>query len=92
MKNTFAGPVVTDNSNFLLDWYWGEKAMDWQEVNTKIVLIPGRVCFPCPPFVLHRNLNRVVILGIFSITGRSIAQKGFGRPKVVLGTLFGQMS
>jgi len=41
MAKAKAGPVVTDNSNFLLDWYWGEQAMDWSQVNTKIVLIPG---------------------------------------------------
>jgi len=42
MAKAKAGPVVTDNSNFLLDWYWKvDEAMDWDKVNTKIVLIPG---------------------------------------------------
>ncbi|KAJ8281467.1 hypothetical protein GJAV_G00068030 [Gymnothorax javanicus] len=37
-----AGPVVTDNSNFLLDWrFVGEH--DWSEVNTAIKMIPGVV-------------------------------------------------
>ncbi|KAJ8389508.1 hypothetical protein AAFF_G00118980 [Aldrovandia affinis] len=37
-----AGPVVTDNSNFLLDWKF-EKAYNWKEVNTAIKMIPGVV-------------------------------------------------
>lgn len=34
------GPVVTDNSNFLLDWKF-EHAQNWKEVNTAIKMIPG---------------------------------------------------
>lgn len=41
MAKAKAGPVVTDNSNFLLDWYWGEGDRDWETVNSRIVLIPG---------------------------------------------------
>ncbi|XP_013872531.1 ribose-5-phosphate isomerase [Austrofundulus limnaeus] len=37
-----AGPVVTDNSNFILDWKF-EQAQDWTEVNTAIKMIPGVV-------------------------------------------------
>ncbi|XP_060938454.1 ribose-5-phosphate isomerase [Limanda limanda] len=37
-----AGPVVTDNSNFLLDWKF-EGAQNWEEVNTAIKMIPGVV-------------------------------------------------
>ncbi|KAF6718351.1 Ribose-5-phosphate isomerase [Oryzias melastigma] len=37
-----AGPVVTDNSNFLLDWKF-EQAQNWKEVNTGIKMIPGVV-------------------------------------------------
>ncbi|KAG7511226.1 ribose-5-phosphate isomerase [Solea senegalensis] len=37
-----AGPVVTDNSNFLLDWKF-ERAHNWKEVNTAIKMIPGVV-------------------------------------------------
>ncbi|RVE56948.1 hypothetical protein OJAV_G00211370 [Oryzias javanicus] len=37
-----AGPVVTDNSNFLLDWKF-EQAQNWREVNTDIKMIPGVV-------------------------------------------------
>ena len=38
-----AGPVVTDNSNFLLDWHWNKAGglKDWAEINTKIVCMPG---------------------------------------------------
>lgn len=34
------GPVVTDNSNFILDWKF-EKAQNWKDVNTAIKMIPG---------------------------------------------------
>ncbi|XP_066575953.1 ribose-5-phosphate isomerase [Amia ocellicauda] len=37
-----AGPVVTDNSNFILDWKF-EKVQNWKEVNTAIKMIPGVV-------------------------------------------------
>ncbi|XP_069392220.1 ribose-5-phosphate isomerase [Paralichthys olivaceus] len=37
-----AGPVVTDNSNFILDWKF-ERAQNWKEVNTAIKMIPGVV-------------------------------------------------
>ncbi|XP_063355968.1 ribose-5-phosphate isomerase isoform X3 [Pelmatolapia mariae] len=37
-----AGPVVTDNSNFILDWKF-EHAQNWKEVNTAIKMVPGVV-------------------------------------------------
>nr|XP_020459881.1 ribose-5-phosphate isomerase [Monopterus albus] len=37
-----AGPVVTDNSNFILDWKF-EHTLNWEEVNTAIKMIPGVV-------------------------------------------------
>lgn len=37
-----AGPVVTDNSNFILDWKF-DQAQNWKEVNTAIKMIPGVV-------------------------------------------------
>ncbi|XP_068194661.1 ribose-5-phosphate isomerase [Antennarius striatus] len=37
-----AGPVVTDNSNFILDWKF-ERPQNWKEVNTSIKMIPGVV-------------------------------------------------
>uniref|UniRef100_A0A1A8L0V8 Ribose-5-phosphate isomerase n=2 Tax=Nothobranchius TaxID=28779 RepID=A0A1A8L0V8_9TELE len=37
-----AGPVVTDNSNFILDWKF-EHCQNWKEVNTAIKMIPGVV-------------------------------------------------
>ncbi|NXR40969.1 RPIA isomerase, partial [Zosterops hypoxanthus] len=37
-----AGPVVTDNGNFILDWKF-DKVHDWHEVNTAIKMIPGVV-------------------------------------------------
>ncbi|KAG7157805.1 Ribose-5-phosphate isomerase-like [Homarus americanus] len=37
-----AGPVVTDNGNFIVDWMF-ERAYDWQKVNQQIKMIPGVV-------------------------------------------------
>ncbi|XP_070585471.1 ribose-5-phosphate isomerase isoform X2 [Erythrolamprus reginae] len=37
-----AGPVVTDNGNFLLDWKF-DKIHNWNEVNVAIKMIPGVV-------------------------------------------------
>lgn len=34
------GPVVTDNSNFILDWKF-DGAQNWREVNAAIKMIPG---------------------------------------------------
>ncbi|CAG4940717.1 unnamed protein product [Colias eurytheme] len=38
-----AGPVVTDNGNFLLDWMFTNQDMDWEKVSTQIKMIPGVV-------------------------------------------------
>ena len=39
-----AGPVVTDNGNFILDWDFDrQRAWDWKEVNHKVKMIPGVV-------------------------------------------------
>ncbi|XP_049596021.1 ribose-5-phosphate isomerase [Syngnathus scovelli] len=37
-----AGPVVTDNSNFILDWKF-ERIHRWKDVNVAIKMIPGVV-------------------------------------------------
>nr|XP_026269909.1 ribose-5-phosphate isomerase [Urocitellus parryii] len=37
-----AGPVVTDNGNFILDWKF-DQVHKWSEVNTAIKMIPGVV-------------------------------------------------
>jgi len=37
-----AGPVVTDNGNFVLDWQF-DKPGDWTSINTAIKMIPGVV-------------------------------------------------
>ncbi|XP_061552111.1 ribose-5-phosphate isomerase [Phycodurus eques] len=37
-----AGPVVTDNSNFILDWKF-ERPHNWKDVNSAIKMIPGVV-------------------------------------------------
>lgn len=38
-----AGPVVTDNGNFILDWSFKHQDLDWEKVNIAIKMIPGVV-------------------------------------------------
>ncbi|XP_053599755.1 ribose-5-phosphate isomerase [Plodia interpunctella] len=38
-----AGPVVTDNGNFILDWLFTNQDLDWKKVNSAIKMIPGVV-------------------------------------------------
>lgn len=38
-----AGPVVTDNGNFILDWMFINQDLDWEQVNRDVKLIPGVV-------------------------------------------------
>lgn len=39
-----AGPCVTDNGNFILDWKFDiNKGFNWEEVNKLITMIPGVV-------------------------------------------------
>jgi len=42
MAKAKAGPVVTDNGNFILDWKFTEK-YDWRLINQKITCFPGVV-------------------------------------------------
>nr|XP_042126482.1 ribose-5-phosphate isomerase-like [Peromyscus maniculatus bairdii] len=37
-----AGPVVTDNGNFILDWKF-DRVHKWSEVNTAIKMTPGNL-------------------------------------------------
>jgi len=43
MAKCKAGPVVTDNGNFIVDWVFTEAPKDWMEVNTYIAVMPGVV-------------------------------------------------
>jgi ribose 5-phosphate isomerase A len=45
MAKSKVGPLITDNSNFILDWKFPESnnSYDWNDINTKIKLIPGVV-------------------------------------------------
>lgn len=44
MAKAKAGPLVTDNSNFVLDWQFdSSKPNDWSSINTTLSLIPGVV-------------------------------------------------
>lgn len=38
-----AGPCITDNGNFILDWQFANKDADWSVVNREILLMPGVV-------------------------------------------------
>lgn len=38
-----AGPVITDNGNFILDWKDFNQDLDWGKVNQEIMMIPGVV-------------------------------------------------
>lgn len=38
-----AGPCVTDNGNFILDWKFTDLNADWAKINTEIILIAGVV-------------------------------------------------
>ncbi|XP_014211333.1 ribose-5-phosphate isomerase [Copidosoma floridanum] len=41
MAKAKAGPVVTDNGNFILDWHFPDKETDWPSINQRLLLIPG---------------------------------------------------
>ncbi|XP_046821465.1 ribose-5-phosphate isomerase [Vespa crabro] len=36
-----AGPVITDNGNFILDWHFPQDLSDWNKINEEILLMPG---------------------------------------------------
>ncbi|KAG7190347.1 hypothetical protein KM043_006460 [Ampulex compressa] len=38
-----AGPVITDNGNFILDWHFPQDLTNWSRINAEISLIPGVV-------------------------------------------------
>ncbi|CAG2066923.1 unnamed protein product [Timema podura] len=41
MAKMKAGPLVTDNGNFILDWKFPPALSDWRAVNQGISMIPG---------------------------------------------------
>ncbi|XP_042899432.1 ribose-5-phosphate isomerase [Parasteatoda tepidariorum] len=43
MAKAKAGPLVTDNGNFILDWKFTIKSADWRTLNQKILCFPGVV-------------------------------------------------
>uniref|UniRef100_A0A1B6ICJ4 ribose-5-phosphate isomerase n=1 Tax=Homalodisca liturata TaxID=320908 RepID=A0A1B6ICJ4_9HEMI len=43
MAKMKAGPVITDNANFILDWSFPSDIVDWKTVDTTINMIPGVV-------------------------------------------------
>ncbi|XP_035738751.1 ribose-5-phosphate isomerase-like [Vespa mandarinia] len=38
-----AGPIITDNGNFILDWHFPQDLSDWNKINEEILLMPGVV-------------------------------------------------
>ncbi|XP_003696066.1 ribose-5-phosphate isomerase [Apis florea] len=38
-----AGPVITDNGNFILDWHFPHDISNWDKINIEISMIPGVV-------------------------------------------------
>ncbi|XP_043518430.1 ribose-5-phosphate isomerase isoform X2 [Frieseomelitta varia] len=36
-----AGPVITDNGNFILDWHFPPSLSNWNKINTEISMMPG---------------------------------------------------
>jgi len=58
MASKKAGPVVTDNGNFILDWKF-DQVHDWNEAHTFIKLIPGVV-----ETGLFVNMANCVIFGM----------------------------
>lgn len=43
MAKMKAGPVVTDNGNFILDWKFTNNLQDWVTINKAITMLPGVV-------------------------------------------------
>ena len=44
MAKAKAGPVVTDNGNLLLDWYFDlDATQEWRKVNSRLLSFPGVV-------------------------------------------------
>ncbi|XP_051172045.1 ribose-5-phosphate isomerase [Leptopilina boulardi] len=37
------GPLVTDNGNFIIDWNFPTETDNWEEINTKLISMPGVV-------------------------------------------------
>lgn len=38
-----AGPVISDNGNFILDWKHFKQDVNWDEINRELIMIPGVV-------------------------------------------------
>lgn len=43
MAKAKAGPCVTDNGNFILDWHFTQNGQNWENINTELLSIPGIV-------------------------------------------------
>ncbi|XP_054263966.1 ribose-5-phosphate isomerase [Macrosteles quadrilineatus] len=43
MAKMKAGPVITDNGNFILDWFFPSDSLNWSKVDVSIKTIPGVV-------------------------------------------------
>ncbi|KAL3265824.1 hypothetical protein HHI36_010020 [Cryptolaemus montrouzieri] len=43
MAQSKAGPVITDNGNFIIDWFVLDPKFNWEKLNTELLLMPGVV-------------------------------------------------
>ena len=72
-----AGPVVTDNGNFILDWKF-DRVHKWSEVNTAIKMTPGVV-----DTGLFININQNKIIKIFSVASVALL------PPTLIASIYG---
>ena len=49
-----AGPLVTDNGNFIIDWHF-DAAMKWEEIGRDLNDIPGLKYFFCAELMLNND-------------------------------------
>lgn len=45
MSKSKAGPVITDNNNYILDWHFPQPGVhrDWKQINQRVLALPGVV-------------------------------------------------
>uniref|UniRef100_A0A146L595 ribose-5-phosphate isomerase n=1 Tax=Lygus hesperus TaxID=30085 RepID=A0A146L595_LYGHE len=64
-----AGPVVSDNGNFIIDWFFPEGITDWKVVHEYIKLIPGVV-----ETGLFVNMAEMAYFGLADGTVRTVTK------------------
>jgi ribose 5-phosphate isomerase A len=75
-KRPCVGPVVTDNANFILDWYWErEEGRDWAAVNVQLQTMPG--VLETGLFVNMAHKVRLLLIHSDSLTRCRVIRGGF---------------